>query len=49
MNLAHLSPDVQTVFESLDDADVRTAGTTFLIYRGRHRHEIARETRSPAR
>ena len=44
MNLAHLSPDVQTVFESLDDADVRTAGTTFLIYRGRHRHEIARET-----
>ena len=45
MNLAHLSPDVQTVFESLDDTDdVRTAGTTFLIYRGRHRHEIARET-----
>jgi hypothetical protein len=44
MNLQHLSPDVPTVFESLDDADVRTAGTTFLIYRGRHRHEIARET-----
>jgi hypothetical protein len=32
------------VFETLDDADVRTAGTTFLIYRGRHRHEIARDT-----
>src|SRR5436190_1276697 len=44
MNLAHLSPEVETVFESLDDAEVRTAGTTFLIYRGRHRHEIARET-----
>src|SRR3954464_10095304 len=44
MNLAHLSPGVPTVFESLDDVDVRTAGTTFLIYRGRHRHEIARET-----
>jgi hypothetical protein len=44
MNLAHLSPDVKTVFESLDDADIRTAGTTFLIYRGRHRHEIARDT-----
>jgi hypothetical protein len=44
MNLSHLSPDVQTVFESLDDADQRTAGTTFLIYRGRHRHEISRET-----
>jgi Type I phosphodiesterase / nucleotide pyrophosphatase len=44
MNLAHLSPDVETVFESLDDAGVRTAGTTFLIYRGRHRHEIARES-----
>jgi hypothetical protein len=44
LNLSHLSPDVETVFESLDDADVRTAGTTFLIYRGRHRHEIAQET-----
>ena len=35
-----------TVFESLDDADVRTAGTTYLIYRGRHRHEVAGETRA---
>lgn len=43
MNLAHLSQDVETVFESLDDADVRTAGTTYLIYRGRHRHEAASE------
>jgi Type I phosphodiesterase / nucleotide pyrophosphatase len=43
MNLSHLSPEVDTVFESLDDAEVRTAGTTFLIYRGRHRHEISRD------
>jgi Type I phosphodiesterase / nucleotide pyrophosphatase len=32
------------VFESLDDAEVRTAGTTYLIYRGRHQHEVANET-----
>ena len=31
---------MQTVFESLDDAGVRTAGTTYLMYRGRHEHEI---------
>jgi Type I phosphodiesterase / nucleotide pyrophosphatase len=43
MNGHHLSPDVRTVFEQLDDADVRTAGTTYLMYRGRHRHEIARD------
>ena len=36
MNAEHLSHDVETVFESLDDQDVRTAGTTYLIYRGRH-------------
>jgi predicted AlkP superfamily pyrophosphatase or phosphodiesterase len=44
MNAEHLSHDVDTVFESLDDADVRTAGTTYLIYRGRHHHEVANET-----
>jgi hypothetical protein len=44
MNAEHLSRDVQTVFETLDDADVRTAGTTYLIYRGRHHHEVANET-----
>ena len=44
MNGSHLSPDVETVFESLDDAGVRTAGTTYLIYRGRHEHAISRET-----
>ncbi len=44
MNRAHLSPDTPTVFESLDDADVRTAGTTYLMYRGRHRHEPQRDS-----
>ncbi len=44
MNAEHLSHDVDTVFESLDDADVRTAGTTYLIYRGRHPHEVSNET-----
>jgi hypothetical protein len=43
MNLAHLSPEVETIFESLDDAGVRTACTPFLIYRGRHRHQVSLE------
>ena len=44
LNAEHLSPDVETIFETLDDADVRTAGTTYLIYRGRHHHEVSNET-----
>jgi predicted AlkP superfamily pyrophosphatase or phosphodiesterase len=44
MNAEHLSPDIETVYESLDDIDVRTAGTTYLIYRGRHHHEVSNET-----
>jgi predicted AlkP superfamily pyrophosphatase or phosphodiesterase len=44
MNAEHLSHDVDTVFESLDDAEIRTAGTTYLIYRGRHHHEVSNET-----
>ena len=50
MNLAHLTQERKTVFEHLDDAGVRTAGTTYLIYRGRHRHEPARRSsaRSPS-
>src|SRR3954452_6385849 len=44
MNLEHLSKDVATVFERLDDAGVRTAGTTYLMYRGRHRHEVSGDT-----
>jgi hypothetical protein len=43
MNLAHLSPEVETVFERLDDAGARTACTPFLIYRGRHRHQVSLE------
>jgi len=43
MNAEHLPADVPTVFERLDDAGLRTAGTTYLIYRGRTRHEVSRE------
>ncbi|HET7485096.1 MAG TPA: alkaline phosphatase family protein [Solirubrobacterales bacterium] len=41
MNLAHLNPLVETLFEQLDDAGLRTACTPFLIYRGRHRHQVS--------
>ncbi len=44
MNSEHLSPETLTVFESLDDADVRTAGTTYLIYRGRYDHDVAQDS-----
>jgi hypothetical protein len=43
MNLAHLSPEIETVFESLEDDGARTACTPFLIYRGRQRHEVTLE------
>ena len=43
MNLAHLSPEEETVFESLEDTGARTACTPFLIYRGRQRHEVSLE------
>jgi hypothetical protein len=43
MNLAHLSPQVETVFETLEDSGARTACTPFLIYRGRRRHEVSLE------
>ena len=39
MNLAHLTRAHKTVFEHLDDAGLRTACTTYLIYRGRTRHD----------
>jgi hypothetical protein len=45
MNMAHLSRARKTVFEHLDDAGLRTACTTYLIYRGRHRHEPWGESR----
>ncbi|MGN6371659.1 MAG: alkaline phosphatase family protein [Solirubrobacteraceae bacterium] len=44
LNGAHLAPDTPTVFETLDDLGVRTAGTTYLMYRGRHRHEPQRDS-----
>ena len=44
MNRAHLAAETPTVFETLDDAEVRTAGTTYLMYRGRYRHEPQRDT-----
>ena len=43
MNMAHLSAEVDTVFETLADNGVRTACTPFLIYRGRTRHEMGLE------
>ncbi|HUA11412.1 MAG TPA: alkaline phosphatase family protein [Solirubrobacteraceae bacterium] len=43
MNGAHLASGVPTVFETLDDAGVRTAGTTYLMYRGRFLHEPQRD------
>ena len=44
MNRAHLAADVPTIFEQLDDAGVRTAGTTYLMYRGRYEHQAASDT-----
>jgi hypothetical protein len=43
MNEHHLSPDTATIFETLDDAGVRTACTSYLIFRGRHQHEVSRD------
>lgn len=40
MNLSHLNPGIETVFETLDDMEIRTAATPFLIYRGRHLHQV---------
>ncbi len=44
MNGEHLSAGVETVFEQLDDADLRTAGTTYLMFRGRYEHQPAKES-----
>ncbi len=43
MNMSHLSHEVETLFERLGDAGVRSACTPFLIYRGRTRHELGLE------
>lgn len=44
LNRDHLPAEIPTCFELLDDHGVRTAGTTYLIYRGRYRHEVSKET-----
>lgn len=44
LNLAHLSRSTPTLFETFDDAGLRTAGTTYLIYRGRYRHPAAKDS-----
>ena len=41
--MAHLSDEVETIYERLADHGVRTACTPFLIYRGRTRHELGLE------
>jgi len=43
MNMSHLSHEVETIYETLMDAGVRTAVTPFLLYRGRRRHEMGLE------
>jgi Type I phosphodiesterase / nucleotide pyrophosphatase len=43
LNMAHLNRAAQTLFERLDDDGVRTACTTYLVYRGRTRHELTDE------
>jgi hypothetical protein len=43
MNMSHLSHEVETIFERLGDHGVRSACTSFLVYRGRKRHELGLE------
>ena len=43
MNLAHLNQGERTVYELVEDAGLRAACTTYLIFRGRHRHEADQE------
>jgi hypothetical protein len=44
LNGSHLAADVPTLYETFDDAGIRTAGTTYLVYRGRHEHSASKET-----
>ena len=44
MNGEHLAPEARTIYEVLDDAGVRTAGTTYLTTRGRHEHWPSKAT-----
>ncbi len=41
INEEHLNRDTPTFFESLEAAGVRSACTTYMIYRGPHEHESA--------
>ncbi|MEJ7826432.1 MAG: alkaline phosphatase family protein [Solirubrobacteraceae bacterium] len=43
MNEHHLAANTPTIFETLDDAGVRSACTTYLIFRGRHPHEVSKD------
>jgi hypothetical protein len=47
MNMSHLSREVKTVFEHVQDAGMKTVGTTYLMYRGRTRHEASDEGMYP--
>jgi hypothetical protein len=47
MNMAHLNRARRTVFETLQDGGVRTAGTTYLMYRGRTRHTTSADGMYP--
>ena len=49
LNGSHMASDIETIYESLDDAGVRTAGTTYLVYRGRHEHRDLARDRADAR
>ena len=42
LNMLHLSPRVDTVFEALDDAGLATAAVNTYVIRGRTRHPITR-------
>ena len=43
LNLAHLNRAERTLFEHLGDAGLRSACTTYMIYRGRKRHQVSGE------
>src|SRR3954447_9923013 len=42
LNGSHLAADVETIYESLDHAGLRTAGTTYLVYPSRHERAVSR-------
>ncbi len=44
LNMLQLSPRIETVFESLDDAGFETAAVNTYVMRGRTRHPITRPT-----